>query len=215
MKEWKIWAPTNPVLRWMREDVRDRSRKIILSMLEENPKVEFLDLGCSLGDFTMEMARKIGTSSLYGVDETEYTNSKIPIYMADLDKEIPFGNEKFDIVVASQVIEHLQKPQILLKEIYRVLRPTGNAIISTPNLASWHNILCLVFGFQPPGLSTQWDHRFLLTAKGLLELLEYYNFKIEKVIGIGYYPLFGFPARFACCLDKRHSVDIVVKVRKR
>jgi len=191
MKEWKIWAPTNPVLRWMREDVRDRSRKIILSMLEENPKVEFLDLGCSLGDFTMEMARKIGTSSLYGVDETEYTNSKIPIYMADLDKEIPFGNEKFDIVVASQVIEHLQKPQILLKEIYRILKPTGNAIISTPNLGAWHNRLYLLLGKQPEPCKVSDDmfpdhekpgHLRIFTANELIKLLEFHNFKIEKVI---------------------------------
>lgn len=49
----------------------------------------------------------------------------------------PFGklaNKSFDIVVSFQVIEHIKDDFAFLSEIYRVLRPGGKAIISTPNI---------------------------------------------------------------------------------
>ena len=212
MKELKIWAPTNPILRRMREQVRDEGRRVILSMLEENPKARFLDLGCPIGDLTLEMAKKIGTSEVFGMDKEEYANSRIPTHIGDLNKEIPFGDEEFDVVVASQVIEHLQKPKVLISETYRVLKPGGYAILSTPNLSSWHNLAFLLLGLQPPGLSTNHDHIFLLTTKGLLSLLE--AFKIEKVVGVGFYPLPYLLSKYVCKVDKRHAVDMLVKVRR-
>ena len=193
----------------MRKGVSDEGRKIILSMLEENPKARFLDLGCSIGDFTIEIAKKIRTSKIFGVDETEYINSRIPIYIADLNKGVPFGDEEFDIVVASQVIEHLWKPQVFLREIYRVLKPTGNAIISTPNLAAWHNVLYLILGKQPEPAKVSDEmypehekpgHLRIFTKSELLKLLEFHGFRIEKVVGSGY--ILGRPS------------TITVKVRK-
>lgn len=212
MEDLKIWAPNNSILRKMREQVRDEGRRIFLSMLEPNSHASFLDLGCSVGDFTLEMANKIGTQKVYGVDKISYANPKIFVREADLDGGIPSMDEEFDVIVASQLIEHLRRPKVLINEIYRCLKPTGYAIISTPNLASWHNVLFLALGLQPPGLSVNWDHRFLLTTKGLLDMLG--GFKIEKVTGIGFYP-FPLPiSKYICKLDKRHSVDIIVKVRK-
>jgi len=211
-REWKTWAPTNSVLRKMREEVRDRGRDILLSLLEENPRASLLDLGCSIGDLTLEMAKRVGTSEVFGVDKISYANSYILVHEADLNEGIPFGDNQFDVVVASQLIEHLQRPKVLISETYRVLKPGGYALISTPNLASWHNLVFLFFGLQPPGLSTNHDYIFLLTTKGLLSLLE--KFKIEQVIGVGFYPLPYLLSKYICKVDKRHSVDIVVKVRK-
>jgi SAM-dependent methyltransferase len=44
-----------------------------------------------------------------------------------------FADQSFDSVVSFQVIEHIQDDRLFLKEIYRVLRPGGIAIITTPN----------------------------------------------------------------------------------
>ena len=43
-------------------------------------------------------------------------------------------SDSFDVVVSFQVIEHIKKDRFFLEEIYRVLRPGGKAIISTPNI---------------------------------------------------------------------------------
>jgi len=46
---------------------------------------------------------------------------------------LPYGDDSFDCVVSFQVIEHIKDDQTFLKEISRVLKPGGFALISTPN----------------------------------------------------------------------------------
>lgn len=59
----------------------------------------------------------------------------------------PFGglaSDTYDTVVSFQVIEHIQNDRFFLEEIYRVLKPGGTALISTPNILQslsrnpWH-----------------------------------------------------------------------------
>lgn len=53
-------------------------------------------------------------------------------------------DNSFDVVVSFQVIEHIKEDEFFLEEIYRVLRPGGKALISTPNIKKtltrnpWH-----------------------------------------------------------------------------
>jgi ubiquinone/menaquinone biosynthesis C-methylase UbiE len=47
--------------------------------------------------------------------------------------EMPFPDAHFDIVVSSEVIEHTPNPEQAIKEIYRVLKPGGVMVLSTPN----------------------------------------------------------------------------------
>ena len=56
-------------------------------------------------------------------------------------------------MVSNQVIEHLADTDVFVAEIARVLEPGGYAVISTENLASWHNVFALVFGWQPFSLT--------------------------------------------------------------
>ncbi len=66
----------------------------------------------------------------------------------DLSEGIPFRNKSFDLICCSDVIEHLQPKQITLlsHEIYRLLRPTGRLLLSTPNLGRIHNIWRILKG---------------------------------------------------------------------
>jgi ubiquinone/menaquinone biosynthesis C-methylase UbiE len=48
-------------------------------------------------------------------------------------QSLPFATASFDKVICSEVLEHLQDPDIALKEIARVLKPGGRALISIPN----------------------------------------------------------------------------------
>jgi 2-polyprenyl-3-methyl-5-hydroxy-6-metoxy-1,4-benzoquinol methylase len=47
--------------------------------------------------------------------------------------EMPFEDNSFDIVVSSEVIEHTPDPLSAIVEIFRVLKPGGTVILSTPN----------------------------------------------------------------------------------
>ncbi len=63
----------------------------------------------------------------------------------DLERELfPFPSNEFDVVMWCEVIEHLtENPVFTLREIHRVLKPSGQLILSTPNVARVENILRL------------------------------------------------------------------------
>lgn len=61
----------------------------------------------------------------YGANNLAYTVGDV---MA-----LPFSDAAFDLVVAFEIIEHLAEPRAFLRELARVLKPDGVAVISTPN----------------------------------------------------------------------------------
>ncbi|MGI0148048.1 MAG: class I SAM-dependent methyltransferase, partial [Thermoplasmata archaeon] len=63
---------------------------------------------------------------------------------------LPFADETFDAIVATEVIEHVRYPFRLLREIRRTLKPTGRVLLSTPNVAIPVNRVALaLFGLFP------------------------------------------------------------------
>jgi SAM-dependent methyltransferase len=51
---------------------------------------------------------------------------------------LPFGEEEFDVVLATQMLEHAEEPGTVLREINRVLRPGGVALVSTHGTFPYH-----------------------------------------------------------------------------
>jgi 2-polyprenyl-3-methyl-5-hydroxy-6-metoxy-1,4-benzoquinol methylase len=62
----------------------------------------------------------------------------------DLNVPLPGCDNAFDVVVAAEVIEHLENPRLMIREIFRILRPGGTAIVTTPNNESWRSLLALL-----------------------------------------------------------------------
>lgn len=56
---------------------------------------------------------------------------------------LPFIDSKFDIVIASEVIEHVFDPENFVKELLRVVKPTGKLIITTPYKEKLRYYLCV------------------------------------------------------------------------
>lgn len=137
--------------------------------------------------------------------------------------------EAYDVIHAGQIIEHLSNTDGFIRGIHRALRPGGYVLISTPNLAAWHNIAQLVIGRQPHVAMVsdeivRWKldddehgepkHRRIFTASGLGMLLDHHGFKVEAIEGAGYYPLFGPPAHLMQGIDRNHAAYIVARARK-
>jgi methionine biosynthesis protein MetW len=219
----------------------DDNKIRLLELVDRNPSAKILDLGCGNGDFTRELGRKVGTENIYGTDIVSElmisAKSKgIIVCESDLNTAIPYRDETFNLVCANQVFEHLNNTDLILKEVFRVLKENGVFIISTPNLASWHNIACLLLGWQPFATSLSDEinvgnplhttykmnpagglypvHRRIPTYRGLKELLEFHGFKIEQIIGVGYYPFPRYIAKFLSRFSPKHSVYLTMKVRK-
>ena len=136
------------------EELEDRHKKV-LEMLSKYELERILDVGCGDGNFTMLMARACKAKEVYGVEISKEgvemaRKNGVNCYQLDVDEEnLPFGDDFFDAVTALELIEHLYDPDHFLDEVHRVLKPNGLFILSTPNLASIHNRIALLFGYQP------------------------------------------------------------------
>lgn len=103
--------------------------------IENNFKV--LDVGCGKGWF-LETIFKGGVKNLYGCDfvkNLDFENFKFEL--VDFNKqELPYNDEEFDMVICSDVLEHIENPSQLLRDIRRVIKPNGFIFITIPNCAN-------------------------------------------------------------------------------
>ena len=102
--------------------------------------VKILDVGCGDGVLLSFTEKKLNNYSLelYGIDLSQKAISvaqkKIKnghFYKSTVYK-LPFQENTFDVVISTDVIEHVSKPQKMLKEIKRITKENGNIIIGTP-----------------------------------------------------------------------------------
>jgi len=93
-----------------------------------------LDAGCGSGRlFTYELRGR--ASRIVGLDaERELAgnpNIEEPV-LGDL-AALPFGDRTFDLIICKHVLEHLEQPPAAVRELARILRPSGRIVILTPN----------------------------------------------------------------------------------
>ena len=100
-----------------------------------------LDLGCNNGYGTKEVSQHaketVGVDvSARAIDDARrrYASDGIQFFLFDGVK-LPFADEYFDVVTSFQVIEHVVDVGAYLAEIFRVMKPQGIAIFTTPNAA--------------------------------------------------------------------------------
>ncbi len=131
-----------------------------LSLLGPGPGQRLLDVGAFPGHLTL-LAHHFGyqvegltgraesTTSLNQI-VTRLRHHQIPVTIADVESEpFPYSDESFDVVLALEIIEHLHyNPFRLLREAFRVLKPNGRILLSTPNLARLENLLHLFKGLS-------------------------------------------------------------------
>lgn len=126
-----------------------RVRKI-LRMVGSGKKV--LDLGAA-GNFGGEISLKIKklgnevfASDIADTNSDFFDKNGISFTKADLEKQFPYANDSFDVVVAGEIIEHLADTDSFIKEINRVLKNDGYVLITTPNVVSLGRRLLILLG---------------------------------------------------------------------
>lgn len=118
-------------------------------------KINVLDLGIGSGLITkriqenVEWKKKI---NFFGCDcVVDNSAKKIckKIKKFNFEKPFPYKNNKFDIIIANQVIEHLVLKSHFINECRRILNPEGMLILATENISSLDNIFSIILGQEP------------------------------------------------------------------
>ncbi len=115
--------------------LRDR-HKLVWDWIPENAQ-RLLDGGCAWGYATASLAAR--AKEVFGCDPSpeliaraRKEHPEIPFENCPLEKT-PYANESFDVVTVSDVLEHVTDDRVALNELYRVMKPGGVLIITTPH----------------------------------------------------------------------------------
>jgi 2-polyprenyl-3-methyl-5-hydroxy-6-metoxy-1,4-benzoquinol methylase len=103
---------------------------------ERGLKGSLLDFSAGKGEFIRLILTAPGSfSRIVGVDlfpRPQALSSDVEWISVDLNEEVP-TSEEFDVVVAIEAIEHLENPWATMRQIFRLLKSGGTAIVTTPN----------------------------------------------------------------------------------
>ena len=111
-------------------------RKLILKLLKDVSRdSKVLDIGCSGGVLIQELANE-GLKNLVGIDADQSAvllarNRELNVMLVDAIKT-NFEDENFDMIIAADVLEHIENDDQALKEWNRILKKGGKIIILVP-----------------------------------------------------------------------------------
>jgi len=180
--ESSYWTFEETVRRYDPDSLRNYYREVLADIDETrvvSTRAVMLDIGCGYGYF-MQLCLKKGYDSI-GLDISRWALSRaleksVKTILCDASSNLPLQSSSIDIVTMLDVIEHLDKPQLTLTEIRRVLKPKGVLFISTPNLAA---IMRGIKGKKWYGFLDK-THVSLFTPFHLSRLLKKCDFNVLK-----------------------------------
>ena len=100
-----------------------------------NPTV--LDIGCGQKHLLLNRIKN-NINKGYGIDKniTNKSFQNIIIINKNVENGIPFPNNEMDVIILLAVLEHLNNPVFILREIERVLKPGGRLLMTVPSIWS-------------------------------------------------------------------------------
>lgn len=198
------------------KQANELDRPFVLQRLKQIHADRMLDLGAGNGYMTNQMAKVVGATEIYAIDiQSRKSNEEtdIKFVLGDLNKDLPYQNNYFDLVTSRHNIEHLVDTDKNLKEIYRVLKPGGYLFIETVNLAALHYRLMLLFGFLPnctapsrhkispfKGSHGLYPHKSVFTYKALIEVTKKHGFELVSGKSHTIYPFPTFLGNIICSI---------------
>lgn len=138
----------------------------------------------------------VKNNDVYGIDFSSQAlkiakSFGIKVRRSNLDQPLEFKSKAFDIIVAKDILEHLESPLFLAKEIRRVLKDDGYAVINVPNhfflpfrirILFGGNMIWRSLGHDHTKLFNEWNymHKVFFTWGGFKSFIKLSGFKISK-----------------------------------
>ena len=151
---------------------KNKDRKTFLAIMNRNKEAfktfcpwiaePFLDIGCREGMFL----RLLGDCKKYGVDISEEAISFVDTGIVADAEALPFADESFMTVGAFHVIEHCRNTEKAIREIHRVLKKGGHALVEIPLQ-------------KKESVPTKWGHWYCFETEQ--EILNTFSFLFKKI----------------------------------
>lgn len=158
-----------------------------------NPKSTCLDVGCATGGLSLALAKNKSCSvsglelNPKSVEECKKLKIFKHIQQYDLnllkEEDFPQFSKAFDHIICADVLEHLLNPSQTLQTLKKFLKPSGDIIISLPNVSHASiktNLLLDDFTYTEIGILDK-THLHFYTAKSIAEMLSSLDLKIIKI----------------------------------
>lgn len=163
-------------------------RSFLLSAVSSGDRV--LDLGSGEGDFTAAVTEAGASAVGVEVAETAIRRARarhpgLEFQLTPVDGPLALPDGSFEVVWASEVIEHVADTARWLSEVRRVLAPGGRLLLSTPS----HGRLRVAAGGMERFSAPLGDHLHLYTRSSLQGLLDEFGFADVTVVARGGPPL--------------------------
>lgn len=188
--------------------------KKIKSLIGSKSKGKVLDIGCGLNNLFFKF------KNYTGIDVRNYKGIKNIVHL-DLLKstDLPFKSNSFDIVMSTEFLEHITRPDLLALEINRVVKKNGVIIISLPNELAYGSRFGFLFGAVLNNGFNLYSHKYLFDYYKAKEFVNDHFSVIKEsraMMGIGSELLPTFLRDFlANAWPQMFSKSVIFKCRKK
>lgn len=148
---------------------------------------KLIDLGCLDSQIPILAKQKFPKAEVWGLDQAQEcidylikNHADIHYVVGDVYKT-SFPNNYFDYIVAGELIEHLERPQDLIEEAYRILKNGGILALSTP-LNEAREI----------GAVDKYRHLWSVDKEDIKDLLKSFKWLKIKIIGSQKFPVYKY-----------------------
>jgi len=184
---WEEWQESNFSEDHTENLPPERERIVAVEKKWVGTGKKVLDIGSAWGRIASEIREQgndVTVLDMPGVIEKARETHPELKFLAGSALDIP-TEEKFDVILASEIIEHILDLDRFHSEINRVLKDDGMLIISTPNVSRTFNIVSLIMGTTQgfEYYNTPILHCRHFTPRTLAATLSRYNFKIIAMSG--------------------------------
>ena len=163
------------------ERTDSKAKLIAFSFVGIGAEKNALEIGCGKG-YWSEKLKALG----YNVTSLDINKTYEHARIVNVEHGLPFSDHTFNLVWASEVLEHLADPDFAAREMRRVLKPGGRLILTTPNSHFWLYPLFQIFGYTPADLQNK-GHKQFFHAREIAKL-----FPKAKIYGFFPYAILKF-----------------------
>jgi ubiquinone/menaquinone biosynthesis C-methylase UbiE len=195
---------------WQGRDYEDRSEKVaflnFLKLIKKRDKV--IDIGGGFGRYVPICAPRFKeyiiaepSEELLNLAKKKWKNFKNIKYIKAFGQELPFKKNEFDLALLIRVIHHIEDPEEIIKEVYRVLKPKGFFIIEVANKIHFLNRIRAFlrgdFNFknnlEPIKIGQSKENKNIIILnhhpKKIISILEKEGFKVWKIVSVSNFRL--------------------------